>query len=278
MKLDKTRIIALIILGIITFGVLGFFIYDSLSKGGFDSAGIARVAIVLFASVSSLVKILKGARSAGLTPELIARYRDSYSDIIRGGFTDNSRKSRDFFNAVHLYNKDEIAASIALLERIDRAECSQNERFAIDFFIAIGHDDMGVYNRAIDEYEGLLLYGEHYSVLSNLGVLYRRTGRAKRAIEYFERAIAINPSDATAYNNLANCYLEMADYEAVIQPAERAVSLNSGMASSFSALAISYAMLGKEEQSREALDRAVALGKDRSALVRQIEQRRGSID
>ncbi len=276
MKLDITRLIALIILIIITFGVVGFFVYDSLTNGGFDSVGIARVAIVLLASVSSLVKILKGAKNNGLTPEIIEKYRDAYSDIIRGGFADNSRKSRDFYNAVLQYNKDNFTASIAILERIDRAECLQNERFAVDFFIALNYDDMGAGNKAIEAYEGLLLYEEHYSALTNLGVLYRKTGRSKRAIDYFKRAIIVNPSDATAYNNLANCYLEMAEYDKVIEPATKAAGLNSHMASSYSALAIAFAMLGNDEEMERALERAVALGKNRATILNQIEERRHS--
>lgn len=271
MRLDKTRIIALVILAIITFSVVGYFIYDAVTGGGFDSSAIIRVCIVLFAALGSLVKILRGAKKGGLTQELIINYRDSYSHIIRDGFTDESRKTQEFFTALLYINKDEYARAKEILERIDLYSCRQNERFAIGFFIAFCYAEMGARNRAIEEYESLLEIEEHYTVLSNLGIQYHKSGRSKRAIEYFERATIANPSSAFAYNNIANCRLELGDYEGVIAPAQKAVELDSTMATGYSALAVAYAILGNEEESEKAIQRACALGKSRAQLIETIE-------
>ncbi len=271
MKLDKTRIIALIVLGIITFGVLGFFIYDSVTGEGFNSTGIVRICIVLFASLGSLVKILKGAKRDALSPELIINYRDSYSHIIRDGFNDDSKKSRDFFTALLYINKDEYAHAKEILEKIDLYSCRQNERFAVGFFIAFCYAEMGACNKAIEAYEELLDIEEHYTVLSNLGIQYHRSGRSKRAIEYFERATRANPTSAFAYNNLANCLLELAEYESLIEPALKAIELDSTMVSSYSALAIAYAMTGNEQESEKALQRACVLGRKRTDILETIE-------
>lgn len=272
MKLDKTRIIALIILGVITFSVVGFFVYDAITGDGFNSSAIIRICIVLFAALGSLVKILKGAKKSGLTQELIISYRDSYSHIIRDGFVDQSKKTEDFFTALMYINKDEYARAKEILERIDLYSCRQNERFAIGFFIAFCYAEMGARNRAIEEYESLLEIEEHYTVLSNLGIQYHRSGRSKRAIEYFERATRANPSSAFAYNNIANCRLELGDYEGVIAPALKTVELDSTMATGYSALAIAYAMLGNEAESEKAIQKACALGKNRAQLLETIKR------
>lgn len=60
-----------------------------------------------------------------------------------------------------------------------------------------------------------------------LGVTYRQLGYPKRAIEYIQKAIAVNPNQAPFYANLARAMIDVGtDAESMLAVSEKALSLN----------------------------------------------------
>lgn len=53
----------------------------------------------------------------------------------------------------------------------------------------------------------------NYEAANNLGVVYFQKRQFDKAINYLERAIAINPDFAIAYNNLGQAYVAMGELE-----------------------------------------------------------------
>ena len=54
---------------------------------------------------------------------------------------------------------------------------------------------------------------QHEIALSNLGVIYKETGRSEKAIEAYKRAISKNPNFADAYTNLGNIYKDLGEID-----------------------------------------------------------------
>jgi tetratricopeptide (TPR) repeat protein len=72
---------------------------------------------------------------------------------------------------------------------------------------AIGaiHLDMGQYDAAIGEFEIVLkdlLYQTPYYVMNNMGWAYYKKGDLRRAIEFYQKAVALKPDFGLAFYNL----------------------------------------------------------------------------
>jgi tetratricopeptide (TPR) repeat protein len=57
--------------------------------------------------------------------------------------------------------------------------------------------------------ESLERYGESAELFADLGVLYTRKGRFKKACKYFEKAHRLDPDNLTIWSNLAEAYLKL---------------------------------------------------------------------
>ena len=54
---------------------------------------------------------------------------------------------------------------------------------------------------------------DNYDCLNNLGLCLQELDQPGEAVEYFKKAIAVNPKDETAYLNLANSYEDLNESE-----------------------------------------------------------------
>jgi Flp pilus assembly protein TadD len=83
------------------------------------------------------------------------------------------------------------------------ADASRPDRAAALFTEALSAQDAGDDARAAVLLNDVIaLTPERAAPHTNLGIIYRRTGRFDEAIREYESAIRINPADAEAYHNL----------------------------------------------------------------------------
>ena len=95
---------------------------------------------------------------------------------------------------------------------------------------------------------------EHEIILSNLGVIYKRTNRIDKAIEIYKRAISLNPEFADAHANLGGLLQEKKDYAAAYISLCKAIALNPSHAVAHSNLGLTLQAKG---ECREALNSAL---------------------
>lgn len=127
---------------------------------------------------------------------------------------------------------------------------------------------------------------------NRLGFACLRAGDPKNAINFFNRAIARNPSFATAYNNLGVAYLQLKFYPQAIASFRRVLDLDDGYSRARFNLALALFRNGDylqavaeiktlrrldeqylrrrhdREKSRAELDRAMARDPDSSILLK----------
>lgn len=93
----------------------------------------------------------------------------------------------------------------------------------------------------------------HFDAWYRLGFAYGELKRHQRAIECFDRAIALDRGSAEAWANRGWNRLQIRDYHEAIQDLLRAIELNLQTASAHANLGIAYAKLGAIDKAVEAL-------------------------
>ncbi len=108
----------------------------------------------------------------------------------------------DWDNAVKEYQQ-------FLAERPDRSDARSN----LGAVLA----RLGRFQEAIEQYQrALLLDGNNPGIRFNLGVAYYKSARVVSASKELEKVIAIQPENPNATLLLADCYLQMGEYQKII--------------------------------------------------------------
>ena len=93
------------------------------------------------------------------------------------------------------------------------------------------------------------------TAFDNRGVAYRRKGEYDRALQDYEQAIQLNPSNATAYNNRGIIYRINGEYARAIADYDEAIWLKNGdFPAAYYNRALAYADKGEYELSLKDFD------------------------
>jgi tetratricopeptide (TPR) repeat protein len=92
---------------------------------------------------------------------------------------------------------------------------------------------------------------------NNLGILAARDGNTEEAIEFFQKALDINPDHPVALQNLGNAYRQKKDWNAAKKTLEHALALNPGDAEANYSLGMVYAQLNDAGRAYEYLQKAL---------------------
>jgi len=93
---------------------------------------------------------------------------------------------------------------------------------------------------------------------NNLGILAAREGNYDQAIQYFQRALQIDPEHSIALQNLGSAYLQKKDWPQAKRALERALELNPDDAEANYSLGMVYAQQNDTERAYEYLQKALA--------------------
>ncbi len=102
----------------------------------------------------------------------------------------------------------------------------------------------------------------HEIAYSNLGVIYKNTGRREKAVEVYEHAIAINPSFASAYTNLGNLYKDLGNLNQALAFTLKSLELKPENPDSLYNLGCIYKDLGNLDQALTSTIKSLELKPD----------------
>lgn len=140
-------------------------------------------------------------------------------------------------------------------------EVHSSGKDAIRFFTeGVRYQRDGRYAQAIEEYEKAIAADPgNLEAYNNLGVLFKETGRVDLAADAFQRALALDPKYEKALNNLGVIRYLKGQYEEAISLFKRAIIINPENLESYTNLGIIYFLAERLEEARGAFERALQL-------------------
>ena len=99
-------------------------------------------------------------------------------------------------------------------------------------------------------------------ILNNRGLDYRDAGDYDRAVEYFTKAIELNPNYAIAYNNRGGVYSDKGDYDRALEDCNKAIILKPEYAEPYSNRGSIYRDTGEVDLAINDYDMAIQLKPD----------------
>jgi tetratricopeptide (TPR) repeat protein len=166
--------------------------------------------------------------------------------------------------------EDAISLDPGYIEAIDALGFAQEA-------LANDADAVQSYQRAIALNEQR--QGKFVSAHVNLSAYYNRTGDSAKALDYAQKALALEPKSDAAWFQKARAEERKSQLQAAADSLNHAISLNSRSSSYYYVLSGIYRRLGNLEESKKALDSFTRLDQENSELEktrRNISKTRGA--
>jgi Flp pilus assembly protein TadD, contains TPR repeats len=260
------RKIGLVLLSLGTLGlavIIGYRFYEA----GADALRSDRQLIVAFISCLVLLGRLFLIRVRGGFNQENAI--NAVSEFFTGAFAEEGPMRRALADALVLMGKKEYKKAIKAFDALLRKCVSNEDEATVHFFTALCYEDMSDNLKAIECYErAVALNPGQDTALSNLGSFYRKAGRFQDAVTCFQKALAVNPKNEYALNNIAISYFSLGDTEKAITYADRALKIAPAMHQAMNTLALSYALLGNKDMAEKYYRQGVANGSKNAEAIR----------
>ena len=127
--------------------------------------------------------------------------------------------------------------------------------------LGYAYKKLGSYDKAIEYYQKAIEVepGEAATPLANLASVQNHYGNHAKAIEYCQRAISIDSKNLTAWNNMGFAYDALGNKEKAIECYRKAVALNPNYPQIWHNLGFAYSDLEKYQKALECYQKAVEL-------------------
>jgi tetratricopeptide (TPR) repeat protein len=118
-------------------------------------------------------------------------------------------------------------------------------------------------DKAIENFDkAIALNPTDYLAYSNRGAAFDKMGQLDKAIESYDRAVTLNPNDFTAYYNRGITYERMGQLKKAIEDFEQAIALNPNNYMAHNNMGILYSRTGMYDRSIESFNHSIDLNPD----------------
>ena len=174
---------------------------------------------------------------------LIYNLAEAIREIERTGKTVPPEVYKAF--ALSFYDINDYESSLDFFNKIDNEYIDRENLY---FKRAFAYGKTEQYDKSIENYNKALdrQDNDYYkaTIYINLGVLYRYLGQKEKAIEYYQKAIKLDPEYARAYSNLGVVYDDLGQKEKAIEYYQKAIKLDPEDAFAYNNLGVVYRGLG----------------------------------
>jgi tetratricopeptide (TPR) repeat protein len=126
--------------------------------------------------------------------------------------------------------------------------------------LGVLYDGRGLHDKALEEYEKAIAINPAFAdARANLGVAYKRRGNYEKAIEEYQKALAANPNMAEARTNLGLAYYHQGRYDKAVAEYQKALNIDPLLAAAYYNLGLAYIAQGLDDQALEAYKKALAI-------------------
>jgi len=229
----------------------------------FFGAGVKRGATIQDASILDV------------TPTVLAlmglpRAADMPGKAIASAFTDDVVRS---FNSETLPTLDRPRADVASAAPSSSGEAAEETLKKLRALGYLATDDAdlhnnlgqryeqrGEYRKAIEEYQkAIALRPDFHATYNNLAVCYGKLGMYGEAEATLKKSIELNPKNFSAMTNLAVLYLKTGRLDAGVRLAQRVVEMEPGFVNGRVTLGGAYALTERYDEARRELREALRL-------------------
>lgn len=133
-----------------------------------------------------------------------------------------------------------------------------DERSNSKIYEILEHLHLEEFILAEDKINDLNLSDSQSAILHDLeGLLLLKLGKYRRALNFFSKAISLDPSFSMSYHNRAICYSQLGETEAAMRDVEKAINQNSSISLFYFTLANLLEAQGEKEDALEAYSNAL---------------------
>ena len=123
--------------------------------------------------------------------------------------------------------------------------------------------EQGKLEEAIEAYnKALAIKPDYAEAYNNMGITLKDQGKLEEAIEAYNKALAIKPDYAEAYNNMGNALKEQGKLEEAIEAYNKALAIKPDYAEAYYNMGYALQEQGKLEEAIEAYNKALAIKPD----------------
>jgi LPXTG-motif cell wall-anchored protein len=124
----------------------------------------------------------------------------------------------------------------------------------------IAYGKQGEYNKAIEAYnKAIAIDPNDKKALLNKGFAFAELGEHNKAIEAYKKAIAIDPNDKDALLIGGLVFFELGEYNKAIEAYNKAIAIDPNDAAAWAYKGTAFTVLGKYDEAIEAYNKAIAL-------------------
>ncbi len=120
-------------------------------------------------------------------------------------------------------------------------------------------DNLKLYDKAIEYYQKAININPKYvEAYNNMGIIYSKQGNDNKALEMYEKAISINPEHASTYANMGAAYNNKGDFDKAIKLYGKAININPSDAESYYNMGLAYDHKGNYDKAIGLYEKAIS--------------------
>lgn len=257
------KIITVVALVLLNCAMAALLVNEYNKSGEINTVAIIRTVAIFGGSVVTLVKLFYRP----VTKRSHEFYRERYKQYVEKAFLDDKSKAKKFFSALDAYNGNKFEKALKMLKGLLPVTDNTTDRFAVLSFMGLVCHDWGMYDRAIEYYDKAIALKPSSELASNKGICYDKKGNVEMAIESYKEAIKVDPNNAMAYSNVSQLAMKDGEFKIALIYATKARELDKNLKPPKTAVAICFFALDMMEDYEEYMKSGILNAEEKRRVV-----------
>lgn len=161
-------------------------------------------------------------------------------------FNPNSKDFKDSYYKIERYlmaNCNSLKSKIATNDKVNKNSISENEKALENYYLAIDESKKENYKGAIDYYKKAVKIDPNFAfAYDNMGICYRRLEKYDEAIEAYEKSLKIDPNGLMPLQNIAVVYSYKKEFKKAVETYEKLAKIDPNNPEVFYGIGQMYAL------------------------------------